>query len=186
MKTKMLLMVFASFILSLATVYGQKVVVENGKVIIDCAGMPAGAVTDVKKARATSWTATTPAGTDLSDISSAQSNEKVYKRFEIHKTVNNSGELLSWKKAIDHCKNLSTENGGWRLPTQRELMLIWVLRPALTVGGVTDLAIINYWSATTDEADGQKSWIVNFLDIGGNTITHSKTNENTFRCIRDL
>ena len=77
------------------------------------------------------------------------------------------------------------ETGLWRLPTQRELMLIWIMHEGLKKSdptGFTSFTSTNYWSAT--ENNTNIAWGVNF--INGSTINTSKTSDSYVRCVRDL
>lgn len=84
------------------------------------------------------------------------------------------------------CRNYSTTEfpGGWRLPTQREIMLMWLFREGINVvystGQLTDG---EYWSATEYTAD--KAW---YLDFSGTTPQSNfvvKTTAYKYRCVRD-
>ncbi|WP_455641305.1 hypothetical protein [Parabacteroides sp.] len=192
---KLILIVFSC--LMAIDSYAQRVVVDNGKVIIDASGIEH---TKTKKARGTTGTVDTAGGSSLDDISSLESNSKVYYRFEVSKE-DNSSQRMPWRSAVDLCENLSTEGGGWRLPTQRELSLIWVLKSELlSVSGFNDFVkYYNYWCATVGYYEdttllGHYSWdgcITDgdgtFIgDIGAHIKLSIKTSNNYVRCIRDL
>ena len=75
--------------------------------------------------------------------------------------------------------------GSWRLPTQRELMIIYSLHGQFaktTTAGFVAFSSSNYWSAA--EYYGSNSWYVNFL--GGVVTSYNKTNGFRARCVRDL
>lgn len=63
----------------------------------------------------------------------------------------NKGASASWLTAIQNCAGYdsgdNTAKGDWRLPTQRELMLIWIHHEALKK--ITDFQVYSIvWSAT--------------------------------------
>lgn len=83
--------------------------------------------------------------------------------------------------------------GTWRLPTQRELMLIRILRNPLiktaTTTGIVDFSSVSdngdsrYWSAS--ESGASSSWRVNFDDTAA-TASSPKTDLIRVRCVRDI
>lgn len=179
-------MVFAGAILCLAPAYAQKVVEEGSMTIIDASVIPH---TKTKKACTTMATdRTLPPVDDLTDIASEASNEKVYIKFEVSKTDNEGGK--DWLAIVNHCAGL-THNGktGWRLPTQRELMLMYVLKPELEqTNGFDPFNSGNYyyWSATDMNNNGTTVWGVYF---GSGTVGVLYKSERTWqltRCIRDI
>ena len=115
----------------------------------------------------------------------------------------------TWADAKSYCENLNTEGySDWRLPTQRELMLIWNLGGSSNVtggdrndtgvgsgsvpvytpylyqqGGFTAFAADWYWSATQDSSNSTYAWNVNFNN--GRTSSGLKTNSYYVRCVRD-
>ena len=112
----------------------------------------------------------------------------------------------NWTEASNYCNNL-TANGhdDWRMPTQRELMLMFVLNDQLKdqllekseTQGTGETEIINhafYWSATQDLSSGNEDsigWSVCFCrdnpdDPTGKTEGYPKEYENYIRCVRDV
>ena len=83
---------------------------ENGKIIIDASAIPH---TRVKKARATDGNNITRGTNTAANISSVVSDDKVYYKFEL------SRERFTgfWLFAVNRCRNLTDDGGGWRLPT---------------------------------------------------------------------
>lgn len=76
------------------------------------------------------------------------------------------------------------EAGQWRLPTQRELMLIWVLHAKLRLlSGFNSFTSYDYWSAT--ESSAFNSWYVYFTNGYTYNVT-TKTYSSRVRCVRDL
>ncbi|WP_455638331.1 Lcl C-terminal domain-containing protein [Parabacteroides sp.] len=111
-------------------------------------------------------------------------NAKMSGKFQVMST-----DLVKsyWATAYRLCKEYNGEGGGagqWRLPTQRELYMIWVLHPQLIgKGGFVEFTTARYWSAT--EMDTSNAWIVNFHSGSMYTISKGSTQE-VVRCIRDL
>ena len=158
-------------------------------------GMPAGAVTNVKKYIG-SYTASNENwlinATD--NLHDGSINATLYQKLEIApKDMNTSANIdgtgtlaMSWNDAYNHCKSSTYNGGGWRLPTQRELMMIWTFKPALEsifggIGGTMfDTGI--YWGAT--ECIVYNAWNVNFSS--GYTDNYTKTVNFRVRCVREL
>jgi hypothetical protein len=91
--------------------------------------------------------------------------------------------ISEWYEANDLLSNASNhdadgkEFSDWRLPTKRELSLIFAKR--VQVGG---FAGANYWSSTENDFD--KAWYYNFnfnSNFPSNTI---KTNASRVRAVR--
>lgn len=178
---KLMLIVFVCLMVTEG--YAQKVVVESGKYIIDASGIPH----DTNpKSRETDGTDHTPGSNSRDNIGSSISNEKVYRKFEVSST---DGPLLTWSGAVDFCKNLTTDGGGWRIPTLREVLLIWVLMPDLKshnfpAPNSRDL----YWTAT-EWKDGYVYYadLRGWLDSSSTTTDQStKLVNRSVRCIRDI
>lgn len=87
------------------------------------------------------------------------------------------------------CKSYSTTEfpDGWRLPTQRELMLIWLFRKGInaiySTPPANTLANSKYWSAT--EYEGDKAWYMDFSATAPQSGFESKVTALNFRCVRD-
>lgn len=125
----------------------------------------------------------------------------------------------NWNEAVRSCEDLNNNSTnadpkkGWRLPTQRELMLMYYLNDNLADGLKTstdnhgdydpsdqdeDGYHIFYWSATNDNSQSTSD-IVNYAwsvctctgdDVyhfqkNGKTEGYLKTNVNFVRCVRD-
>ena len=99
--------------LTVAAGYAQEVVKENGKIIIDASAIRH---TKVKKARATDGTNARLGTDDETNIGSAASDEQVYYRFELSAARFSA----TWINAVNRCRNLADDGGGWRLPTLQE------------------------------------------------------------------
>lgn len=86
------------------------------------------------------------------------------------------------------CRNYSTSEfpvGSWRLPTQRELLLMWLFRDAInTVYPSGSISAEKHWSAT--EKDGTNAWYVDFSATAPESKAAAKGSNNfKFRCVRD-
>ena len=83
--------------------------------------------------------------------------------------------------------------GTWRLPTQRELMAIWILQSEIKTGYPAFNLLRNddyYWSATESASYSNNAWVV-FGSIGdpggsGNSPHRLKTERSRVRCVREL
>lgn len=83
------------------------------KIIIDASAIRH---TKVKKARATDGTNARLGTDDETNIGSAASDEQVYYRFELSAARFSA----TWINAVNRCRNLADDGGGWRLPTLRK------------------------------------------------------------------
>lgn len=85
------------------------------------------------------------------------------------------------------CKNYSTTEfpSGWRLPTQREMMLIWLFRSGInTIYGNALLGSEEgYWTAT--ENTNNQAWYLFFSETQPELTATRKTTAYRFRCVRD-
>lgn len=159
---KILLMSIA--IVSSSVAFAQRVetALVDGNPVINCEGMRIGSYD------------TTPKGSTKEELRTEKANKTLYKRFAVHK--NNNGGKLSWSNAFTAC------NSGWRLPTQRELMLMWILSPELAKkSGFIELGSLYYWSATGDNPTG---WTVFFTS--GTTFLRDGQITSDVRCIKEL
>mgnify|MGYP000857893971 CR=1 FL=1 len=157
--------------------YAQEVVAENGRIIIDASAIPH---TKVKKARDTDGTNTTLGTNDENNIGSVASDEQVYYRFELSAARFSA----TWLDAVNRCKDLADDGGGWRLPTLREAILIYILWPELRQAGLTGVA-----GGTATEAGGGGNTFpyVRYNDTGAIVMDEKNVSTNKyFRCIRDL
>lgn len=87
-----------------------------------------------------------------------------------------------WQNAYSACKNFKESNtGGFRLPTQRELQLIWTMRN--NISGITPLSSSDtYWSGTN--YDTTTACSLNFAT--GGTYGAGYTQTYKVRCVKDL
>lgn len=83
------------------------------------------------------------------------------------------------------------EVGQWRLPTQRELMLIWILKaPLESIGSAfnhlnADPTHSPYWSGTESSTSSQSSWFVDF-SWGDVNMAGAHKDKRRVRCVRDM
>lgn len=169
MKTKSLLTAIVVVVLFSSVGYAQRVeaFMVDGCPVINCKAMP------------TSTYTTTPKGNTEEVLKTKEANEKVYKRFAV---FNTDGGKAYWKGAFTICSGIS--GGEWRLPTQRELQLMWVLKSELERLGPLFATTGVYWSAT--EYDKlYTSWSVDFSN--GRTISSGRTDSYLIvRCVKEL
>lgn len=163
--------------------YTQRVVVDGNRVIIDSRNVRSEGISSVKKASTTKWKdSSSPLTTGLDDIASQESNAQVYHYFEVSKNDLNGGTSYKWLDAINKCATLTDDGGGWRQPTQRELMLIWIFKTELQSKPGFSSFTANYCSSS-EYATGS-GWYLNFGN-GYNNVTE-KISSFRVRCIRDI
>lgn len=125
----------------------------------------------------------TPRGEDYSGMN-GRWNKQISLQFQVMRADHSIG--TDWAKAFVLCRTYDGEGGAagqWRLPTQREFMMIWVLHPQLrNKGNITAFDTRNYWCCTEHAANS--AWLVYFGN--GTTLSTSKTGSFNVRCVRDL
>lgn len=169
MKTKSLLSALAVVVLSVSVGHAQSVerlLFDQQHPVINCEAMPASAYT------------TTTKGKTEDELKTGAANSQVYKRFAVSGKENSRG--AKWSDAFTVCSGIS--GGGWRLPTQRELMLIWVLKKELMWGNADPLEEGSYWCAT--ESGENLSWLMFFSN--GTLYSFSRSTQAMVRCVREL
>ena len=133
-------------------------------------------------------------------------DNRMSRKFRVQKS--NPGQK-TWSDAVSYCNNLNEEGKtDWRLPSYRELMMIWLLggNSNVTKGdkndtgvgsasipvntpylyqqsGFTAFSAGDCWSATEDSTNSSYAWVVNFST--GNADSYYKTFSNYVRCVRD-
>ncbi len=194
MKRILLLVMFAGLMYP-AGCYAQKVYKDGNKVILDlsvASGMPAEVVTNQPK-----YTAFTPKADALgaNNGHDGSINATVFQKLEVAPkdmnkagAMDNTGGSMDWVTAFNGCKNLSYNGEGWRLPTQRELQLIYIFKPAIEdiFDEIDETPFTNkyYWSSTEYENGATNSWVVRFAD--GSTSYTTKTGSHYVRCVREV
>lgn len=169
--------------------YTTKVDDNNSIIILDCgpdSGFPQQAV-ETTAERKTISDPKNDAISSNDNLTTGKINETVYIMLEIAKTNESNEqkkETLNWATAYKACINKNTGGTtGWRLPTLRELKLMWIFRDVIKqLGG--DLGTYSYWSAT----EGSEGYaIVENMEhaYSGN---NDKTNEIGYRvrCVREI
>ena len=147
-----------------------------------------------------SWVTETKTGNEKS------SDNRMSRKFRVQKS--NPGQK-TWSDAVSYCDNLTEEGySDWRLPSQRELMMIWLLGGSSNVtsgdkndtgvgsdskpvntpyiyqqSGFTAFSAGEYLSATEDSSSSSEVWKVFFS--GGYTDFYSKVGGGSVRCVRD-
>lgn len=176
-------------ILSFSSISAQEVIItENGYPVIDLSALdPLGAVLSSLAAseRRTLMNNMEPSKTDYLEVGSSECNGIWNARMSTKYQVMQAdlGSKTDWVSAWNACSSYNKEDGSvgqWRLPTQRELQMIWILHPLLIAEGKFNAN--RYWSAT--EGSETAAWFVTFSD--GLVGTLSKENLYYVRCVRDL
>lgn len=167
--------------------YAQKVYKKDGKVYLECTvanGMPAGSVTTTPKcvegsASAAAFRDGSTSGTNPY----ASENNQVFEKLEI--AASNEAGTMLWLAAYNSCQAKNSGGvTGWRLPTQRELMLIYIFREKLESMTGSTFGRINYWSSSEDVYN--TVWIVNFYYRSTNTLTKANSGSGNVRCVREV
>ncbi|RHO67083.1 DUF1566 domain-containing protein [Parabacteroides sp. AF48-14] len=195
---QILLMVLFVGLMSPAGLYAQKVYKDaSDRVILEltiAAGMPRGAITNTAK----QWTSdpSNNNGPIAENTETGSINATVFQKLEIAPNdmnttggMDNTGNMvMNWASGFNGCKESTYDGGRWRLPTQRELQLMYIFLPALQsifntlpTQGTLFGSGTRYWSAT--ECDATTSWVVLYQ---GNAITNTKTSNYNVRCVREV
>lgn len=179
MKIKIGISTIVLFVITLSTldVCAQQVHTEGNYVVIDCTTMPA-------KARRTAvHTGAAPTHNEHDAW-----NRVAYQKFAVSKTYI-GGKAMNFATAASVCAAYAGPGGGeqgqWRLPSQRELQLMWTMKTKLEVqSGFTAFYTTNHWSSTENSNNTSFAWNVGFL-LGG-TDNFLKTNSICVRCVREF
>lgn len=164
----------------------QKVYKENNKIILDCgldSGFPQEAVET-----ATGQKFIEPKADAMAENNDETGtiNETVFYKLEIAASDLNNA---NWVNAYNACKSKGTTANGeiWRLPTQKELMLMYVFRSAIAaLGGTMNTSPYEkdsyYWSCT--ELTNTEARYVDFS--GGYVYRRAKSENIHVRCVREI
>lgn len=126
MKLKRILTIFVTVVLYTATASAQRVINEDGKIMIDASGIA---------------NATKPDG----------NRAQIYNKFEVARAdvLGPFGIDTILGEAIPACHDMGKGKGEWRLPTYQELMLILMLRTELIKNGLNNFILQkHYWFDT--------------------------------------
>lgn len=110
---------------------------------------------------------------------------KVSAKFQVASV--DASTVCEGKYTYTKCKSYSESGapaGSWRLPTQRELMLIWMFKSKLTNCGTITSTIEHFWSSTEYSFVTNYAWYVSFSN--GQTFSSIKGAYLAVRCVRDL
>lgn len=137
----------------------------------------------------------------------ASADNRMSRKFRVQKS--NPGQK-TWSDAMSYCDNLTEEGySDWRLPSQRELMMIWLLGGSSNVtsgdkndtgvgsaskpvntpylyqqSGFTAFSAGPCWSATENSSRSGYAWYLYFSD-GYLTSSTKTTASASVRCVRD-
>lgn len=84
------------------------------------------------------------------------------------------------------CKNYSTTEfpkGSWRLPTQREMMLMWLFRDGINAIYPAGQLSGQYWTST--ENTETQAWYIDFSTTKPQSSAQLKNIASKYRCVRD-
>ena len=156
-KRTLFVLLLAGLMFAPAELFAQKAYKANiggyDRIILDMSetgvgiGMPADAITNIPKVGAT--------------LVTAEANNQMYEKLEIaprnmggtnaspQLVATPPGAKLNWEDGDARCRGLNYNGvGGWRLPTHREMTMIWIFRNALIDLGSTPFTPDIYWTAT--------------------------------------
>ncbi len=173
--------------------------VEGGNVIVSRDGRGGVKASYLRDVASTPWDET-PQHTENN-----RSSNIVATRFEVATAQPDAAEATYWNQASSYCSQL--REGGysnWRVPTQRELMLIYVMDAEGQLAEPyrlydtdprpnppdPDLAVF-YWSATLENGSSVRVWTLgcsaNNIKKEGKVEPYDGTTVlNYVRCVRDV
>lgn len=200
MRHILIMIILAGLMIPVDTI-AQKVYKSGDKFILDLtvkAGMPKGSQTGVSKTVVYDKATPTESTVIAANKNDEEINATVYQKLEIApQDVNSDGSMsasalaMRWTDAFAACKRMSYNEGDWRLPTQREMMLIWTFRPALNKLGITALVDnvdsggyqnSDYWTGTEGSV-GTASMLIYYI---GDMPNASKSRCCRVRCVREV
>lgn len=142
----------------------------DGTFVIDCSNLPGDMYTSVSKM-----------GIAQSDIGLLQkANSKVFKKFQLQKEQPAAVDYSSMHQNGGKCD----AQQGWRLPTQREMLLIASVKPDLEAKGIAPFANGQYWTMTRGITN---QYMVDFAD--GGVAKYENLIKGValyYRCIKEL
>ena len=128
---------------------------------------------------------TTPVHYESAWDANASNQNAVAEKFEVASKPAAAESSTAWADAAQLCKSYTQSGddaGTWRLPTIRELKLIYDMKARLS--GDLNLRYSNHWSATQKDWNGSTAWRLNMAN--GGIYLSDKTTLYTVRCVRDL
>ena len=148
----------------------------DGRSVIDCSNLP-GEI----------YTTTSKMGISQKDIGGLQNaNTKIYRKLEVQRSADNTA--VSYAELI-HGTGKCNESQGWRLPTQREMLLIWSVKDKLEANSnFTKFKDEVYWTMLRVPAGNYmvdfKTGLAGYHEdhITGSPIEH----RHYYRCVREL
>ncbi len=187
---------FLLLILFSVDLSAQTATTVSGYPVIDLSALnPLGAVLSSTEAsaRRTKMNDETPSNDEALKVGFSVSshdgtwNAKMAGKFQVMRADRTVGPT-DWATAYNLCKSYDGEGGGvgqWRLPTQRELSMMWILHPQLIgKGGFVEFTTdARYWSAT--ENGSTSAWIVATANALMDVVLKS-SQKYVVRCVRDL
>lgn len=138
--------------------------------IVDCSTLPGSMTTTQSKM-----------GITQGDPAALQeANGQVYKKLEVQRT---QASLVNYANL--HINNRCDQNQGWRLPTQREMLIIYSVRGKLEANA-NFAKFVNgtYWTMTSDLS---RQYLIDFGNNGLARVDNASSNSNTYyyRCVRE-
>lgn len=143
----------------------------DGTTVVDCSNLPNNMYTSDSKSDIV-W----------GDVSSIQhANQKVFKKFEIERKDNAAVDYNTLHKGYGKCDT----NKGWRLPTQREMLMVYTVKDLLEANSnFSKFGDKTYWTMTCDLS---AQYVIDFktgLCQYGNYFDSG--NQFYYRCIREI
>lgn len=111
-----------------------------------------------------------------------RANQRVYKKLEVQRTQTSTA--VSYAKL--HFENRCDQSKGWRLPTQRELLVLYSVRSKLEANAnFAPFISSTYWSMTSDLS---RQYLVEFGNNGMARVDNASENSNPYhyRCVREV
>lgn len=156
--------------------YAPMIIYENKSLLIDCSNLTSDMFTTQSKY-----------GISQNDIGSIlKANSKVFKKLLVQLEQPAAVTYSPLHLDVGKCD----ESKGWRLPTQREMLLIWSVKDliAAETGSTTNFAPFingNYWTMTRSVS---KQYIVDFNTGLAKHEDHSLTGSAAlnYRCVKEV
>lgn len=145
----------------------------EGRSVIDCSNLSG----DM-------YTVTSKMGLSQKDVGGLQNaNTKVYRKFEVQRSADNTP--VTYPELV-HGTGKCNQSQGWRLPTQRELLIIWSVKDKLEANpAFTRFQAGEYWTMLRATSG---NYLVDFTTGLASYCPGSGENPHRhyYRCIREL